>query len=85
MAKYCVLDESKVCDDCGECRVCDLDPNKICDNCMKCVRTGADYNAVEIDEIIDDGTGGETYAQLRKDLSEIDDAQPFDCFSDKKE
>ena len=52
---------------------------------MKCVRTGADYNAVEIDEIIDDGSGGETYAQLRKDLSEIDDAQPFDCFSDKKE
>ena len=32
VAKYCVLDESKVCDDCGECRVCDLDPNKICDN-----------------------------------------------------
>ena len=54
MAKYCVLDENKLCDDCGECNVCDLDPNKICDNCMRCVRTGADYNAVEIDEIIDD-------------------------------
>ena len=27
--KYCVLDENKVCDDCGECSVCDLDPNKV--------------------------------------------------------
>ena len=51
--KMCVLDETKVCDECGECMKCDLDPNKICDNCMKCVRTGADYNAIEIDEIIE--------------------------------
>ena len=53
MPKMCVLDERKVCDDCGECMVCDLDPNKICDNCMKCVNTGADYNAIEIDEILE--------------------------------
>lgn len=84
MAKVCVLDENKICDDCGECQVCDLDPNKICDNCMKCVRTGADYNAVEIDEIIDDGTGSEAYEQLRRDLAETDGEQPFDCFNDKK-
>ena len=32
-------------------------PRKLhCDNCMKCIQTGADYNAVEIDEIIDDDT-----------------------------
>ena len=49
--KRCVLDENKFCDDCGECQKCDLDPNKICDNCMKCVNSGADYNAIEIDEI----------------------------------
>ncbi len=84
MVKMCVLDETKVCDDCGECSVCDLDPNKICDNCMKCVRTGADYNAIEIDEIIDDGTGAEEYARLRRDLRETDDAQPFDCFRKQK-
>ena len=54
----CVLEDGKVCDDCGQCNLCDLDPTKICDNCMKCVHTGAEhYNAIEIDEIIDDGTG----------------------------
>ena len=53
--KYCVLVDGKLCDDCGECQRCDLDPSKICDNCMKCVNTGADYNAVAIDEIIEGG------------------------------
>ena len=51
MGQVCVLDENKLCDDCGECNVCDLDPNKICDNCMQCLKTGADYAAIEIDEI----------------------------------
>ena len=50
--KLCLLDDQKICDDCGECQRCDLDPNKICDNCMKCVNSGADYRAIEIDEII---------------------------------
>ena len=81
--KYCLLDETKVCDDCGECNVCDLDPNKICDNCMKCLQTGADYNAVEIDEIIDDGTGDAAYQQLRADILEGDEDKPFDCFVPK--
>ena len=54
--KHCLLDEEKFCDECGECTRCDLDPQKICDNCMKCIQTGADYTAVEIDEIIDDDT-----------------------------
>ena len=51
MDKLCVLDERKICDECGECQKCDLDPDKICDNCMKCVKSGADYTAIEIDEI----------------------------------
>jgi len=84
VTKYCLLDETKVCDDCGECNVCDLDPNKICDNCMKCLQTGADYNAIEIDEIIDDGTGDEAYRQLREDLAERDDDKPFKCFEPKQ-
>ena len=78
--KRCVLDETKICDDCGECNRCDLDPNKICDNCMECLKTGADYNAIEIDEIIDDGTAAEEYERLRKDLADADDGEPFDCF-----
>ena len=53
MEKRCVLDEWKLCVECGDCQKCDLDPDKICDNCMKCVNTGADYSAVEIDEIIE--------------------------------
>ena len=84
MEKMCVLDETKICDDCGECNVCDLDPNKICDNCMKCVNTGADYNAIEIDEIIEDSSGNPLYEQLRKDLEETDGVTPFDCFRDEK-
>ena len=82
MPKYCVLEEGKLCDDCGECSVCDLDPNKICDNCMKCLQTGADYNAIEVDEIIDDGMGAEAYERLRQDLLETDGEEPFDCFRD---
>lgn len=35
--RMCLLDETKECDDCGECDRCDLDPNKICDNCCKCI------------------------------------------------
>ena len=80
MTKYCLLDETKICDDCGECNVCDLDPNKICDNCMKCMKSGADYNAIEIDEIIDDGSGGAEYRQLLEDLNQPDDDVPFKCF-----
>lgn len=76
MAEYCVLDENKICDNCGECNVCDLDPNKICDNCMKCLNTGAEYNAIEIDEIIDDGTGAEEFGQP------FDEDEVFDCFKE---
>ena len=50
--RMCVLDEKKVCDECGECDRCDLDPNKICDNCMKCVKTDADYAEIEIEKVI---------------------------------
>lgn len=59
--RMCVLEDNKVCDDCGQCNMCDLDPSKVCDNCMKCINTGADYKAIEIDEIIDDGTGVDAF------------------------
>lgn len=58
MRRLCVLDETMVCNECGECSRCDLDPDKICDNCMRCIKSDADYLAVEIDEIIEgEGTG----------------------------
>ena len=71
MEKRCVLDEDKICNECGECQRCDLDPNKVCDNCMKCVSSGADYAAVEIDEIIDDGTGLEEFGHTLEDLENL--------------
>ena len=49
--EMCVLDENKVCDDCGNCDKCDLDENKRCDNCGKCIGLDADIRAIEIDEI----------------------------------
>ena len=53
--KMCVLDESKVCDHCGECEMCDLDPTKVCDNCMKCINSeGAESRAIQIDGVIMD-------------------------------
>ena len=84
MEKRCVLDEAKLCDDCGECNVCDLDPNKICDNCMRCLKSDADYRAVEIDEIIVDDETTQTYLQLEEDLLETRDGEkPFECFEEK--
>ncbi len=53
--KYCIFDEKKSCDNCGECEVCDLDSNKKCDNCGKCLEMeGYDMKAIKIDQIIDD-------------------------------
>lgn len=51
-AKKCVLDENKLCDDCGECNYCDLNPFKICDNCGKCIDCDEEYRELKIDEIV---------------------------------
>jgi len=51
LARACILEEGKICDNCCECFVCDLDPGKLCDNCAKCLGT-ADYSGIIIDEII---------------------------------
>ena len=51
--KKCLLNDDKTCTECGECTRCDLNPDKLCDNCMKCIDTGADYSAIEIDEIFE--------------------------------
>lgn len=51
MSKKCVLDEEKICDECGECDYCDLNPFKRCDNCGKCIDSGDEYREIKIDEI----------------------------------
>ncbi|OAA82857.1 hypothetical protein [Clostridium ljungdahlii] len=53
--EYCIFDEKKPCNNCGECEICDLDSNKKCDNCGKCLEMeGYDMKAIKIDQIIDD-------------------------------
>lgn len=47
----CILDENKICDDCGECEFCDLDPTKLCDNCGKCLDI-KEFATIKIDDII---------------------------------
>ncbi len=45
------MDETKLCENCGECELCDLNPDKICDNCGACIALDAEYAKIEIDEI----------------------------------
>ncbi len=52
MKENCILDENKVCTDCGECDRCDIDPSKLCDNCGKCIGLDADSRAIEIEDVI---------------------------------
>ena len=53
--KICIMDDNKVCDDCGECKRCDLNPDKICDNCMACVEMpDQDFAEIKISKVIMD-------------------------------
>lgn len=53
--KMCILDEEKLCNNCGACDLCDLDETKYCDNCGKCLKmSDEDFYTIEIDEIISD-------------------------------
>lgn len=36
--KICVMDEKKICDDCGDCSRCLLDSKKKCDSCGDCLK-----------------------------------------------
>lgn len=53
--KKCILDERKICDECGECDFCDLNPFKRCDNCGKCLELDAEYRELKIDDVIING------------------------------
>lgn len=73
MSKYCVIDEQKLCDDCGECDRCDLDPNKLCDNCCKCLtedEDDPDYRSVSLNFLNGSSTDG-----LNGDDSDYSDEQ----------
>jgi len=54
MAKNCIFNDRKTCNDCGECEVCELDSNKKCNNCGKCLELeGYDVKAIKIDEVFE--------------------------------
>lgn len=50
---FCVMEDDKICDRCGECEMCDLNPEKVCDNCGKCIESDKEFEVIEIDEIIE--------------------------------
>lgn len=52
MENKCILDETKICTDCGECDKCDLESDKLCNNCGKCIGLDADSRAIEIEDVI---------------------------------
>jgi len=56
--RMCVLEDDKVCTNCGACDMCDLDPTKVCDNCGKCLdileTDEKGYVHVPVDKIITD-------------------------------
>ncbi|KAJ52525.1 hypothetical protein BD780_001842 [Clostridium tetanomorphum] len=52
--KYCILNNNKSCNDCGECDICDLDKNKKCTNCGNCLNGSFDMRGVKIDEILEE-------------------------------
>lgn len=54
--KRCVLDDTKLCIDCGECNRCDLDPNKICDNCCKCLEIELPFASVPVADVVTEQT-----------------------------
>lgn len=75
MEKSCVLNSSKMCDNCGECDRCDLDPNKTCNNCGKCLNIdGFDTRSIKIDDVIED----EDEVEKFQSENEEDEANEFD-------
>ncbi|MFZ7120466.1 MAG: hypothetical protein ACOWWH_05905 [Eubacteriaceae bacterium] len=53
MIKKCLLNENKICNDCGQCLLCDLDKNKVCNNCGACLENNNEYSVIRIDNVED--------------------------------
>jgi len=76
--KYCIFDEKKVCNDCGECNVCEYNRDKICDKCGKCLEIeGYDVKAVKIDEVFEKNKEDEIPY-----IDALDDESNWDYISD---
>lgn len=82
--KYCVLDKSKICNDCGECFRCDLNPSKQCDNCGKCIQESdpnAEYRSLNY-RISDDELESAGFDAFLDEPIEIGTPAPIEIDSD---
>jgi len=75
--KYCIFDEKKVCNDCGECNICEYNRDN---NCGKCLEIeGYDVKAVKIDEVFEKNKEEEIKINL-EDFSDFDTIEEEDSF-----
>lgn len=78
--KYCIFDEKKVCNNCGDCDVCEYNRDKICDNCGKCLEIeGYDVKAIKIDEAFEKNKDEEVKIDLES-FSDFDTVENDDNF-----
>lgn len=78
--KKCVIDDTKVCTECGDCDRCDLDPNKICDNCCKCLDSDEPFLNVPVADIVTEQANDylKEYYSETEDDSDIDSDIPYE-------
>lgn len=49
--KRCVLDETSLCTDCGDCERCSLNPDKRCDSCCACLEETGAYRVLRLEDL----------------------------------
>lgn len=72
--EMCIFQNTKSCNNCGECDVCELNKNKTCDNCGKCLQLeGYDVKAIKIDEVFDKQEDSQSNFNINiEDFSDFD-------------
>jgi len=83
--KYCIFDEKKVCNNCGDCDVCEYNRDKICDNCGKCLEIeGYDVKAIKIDEVFEKNKDEEVKIDLESfsDFDTVEDEDNFEVYEE---
>lgn len=70
----CIFQNTKSCNNCGECDVCELNKNKTCDNCGKCLQLeGYDVKAIKIDEVFEKQEDSQANVSINiEDFSDFD-------------
>ncbi|CAG7840920.1 hypothetical protein Z959_11445 [Clostridium novyi B str. ATCC 27606] len=82
MAKLCILEVNKECNDCGECNKCDLNPNKKCNNCGKCLeKEGYDTKAINIEQIFEEDDDDFVEEEFNE-VEELDNAVDIDTLAE---